>query len=348
MTEPQSDDEFETFLKRRTVLPNGMSDDDKLEPPKALDALVLKRAREAVRERRQSNRAPRWATPVALAATILLCLSVVLNVSLNTNRPTADLRRQTAATTADKAPAAAPSAASGLSEEVVTGTASREAILPEAKIAEPRAPRPPVLAETRAPAEARTPATADSPRVKRSAAEKAAAFADRSGTSAVAPSEPSLVLDSVAVTGARRGGRDRAPAQGAGQAAAAPGSIAEAGRLAKRADDRSRTPPAAPSETPPLASAAPSAPAAPATDGAAGLQEHEPALAKRQAGQAAGAVATAAAPHPRDPKTWLRQIDALRAEGKTAQADAEMQRFRAIFPAYPAKPSLSAPSEPPK
>ena len=284
MTEPQSDDEFETFLKRRTVLPNGMSDDDKLEPPKTLDALVLKRAREAVRERRQSNRAPRWAAPVALAATILLCLSVVLNVSLNTNRPAGDLRRQ-AADTAVRAPAAPASPAvederretgasgaaneGGLREKVVTGTASREAILPEAKIAEPRAPRPPVLAETRTPA---------------------------------------------------------------------PGGFAY----------RSRTPPAAPSETPPLASAAPSPPATPATDGAAGLQEHEPALAKRQAGQAAGAAATAAAPHPRDPKTWLRQIDALRAEGKTAQADAEMQRFRAIFPAYPAKPGLPAPSEPPK
>jgi hypothetical protein len=320
MTEPQSDDEFETFLKRRTVLSNGMSDDDKLEPPKTLDALVLKRAREAVRERRQSNRAPRWAAPVALAATILLCVSVVLNVSLNTNRPAGDLRRQAAATV-DKAPAAAPGAATegGLREEVVTGTASREAILPEAKIAEPRAPRPPVLAETR------TPAPGGSPRGHGSAADKAAAFADRTGTSArlakradapaKAPSETSQGTDSVAVSG-----------------------------LA----DRSRTPPAAPTETPPLASAASSAPATPATDRAAGLQEHEPALAKRQAGQAAGAAATAAAPHPRDPKTWLRQIEALRAEGKTAQADAEMQRFRTIFPTYPAKPGLPAPSEPPK
>jgi hypothetical protein len=301
MTEPQSDDEFETFLKRRTVLPNGMSDDDKLEPPKALDALVLKRAREAVREQRQSNRAPRWAKPVALAATILLCLSVVLNISLHTKRPTADPRRQTAATE-DKAPAAAPGPAAiegGPREEVASGTASREAILPEAKIAEPRVVRPPVLAETRA------PAPADSP----------------------------------------RGKRDDAPAQGAHQAAPAPGSAADnAARLADRAD----APAKAPSETSQATDSVAAAPATPTSDGAAELQEHhEPALAKRQTGQAAGA-ATAAAPPPRDPKTWLRQIDALRAEGKTAQADAEMQRFRAIFPAYPAKPGLPTSSEPPK
>jgi hypothetical protein len=318
MTEPQSDEEFETFLKRRTVLPNGMSDDDKLEPPKALDALVLKRAREAVRERRKSNRAPRWATPVALAATILLCLSVVLNVSLNTNRPTADSRRQDA-DTAVRAPAAAPGAATegGLREEVVTGTASREAILPEAKIAEPRASRPPVLAEVV------TAAPDGSPRAKRSAADKAAAFADRAGTSAGAASEPSAAIDSVAVTAARRSSRDRASAQGPRQAAPAPGSNADdAARLAKRAD----APAKAPSET------------SPGTDSVAVSGGR---LADRSA-------AATAAPHPRDPKTWLRQIDALRAEGKTAQADAEMHRFRAIFPAYPAKPGLSAPSEPPK
>ena len=54
MTEPG--DEFETFLKTRTVLPDGMSDDDKLEPPKALDAIVLKEAREAIRARQRLNR----------------------------------------------------------------------------------------------------------------------------------------------------------------------------------------------------------------------------------------------------------------------------------------------------
>jgi hypothetical protein len=56
----------------------------------------------------------------------------------------------------------------------------------------------------------------------------------------------------------------------------------------------------------------------------------------------------AAAPHPQDPKIWLQQIAALRTEGKAAQADAEMRRFRAIFPGYPAKSGPSTPSEPPK
>jgi hypothetical protein len=82
-------------------------------------------------------------------------------------------------------------------------------------------------------------------------------------------------------------------------------------------------------------------PASPPPDSGAETQKRDqPALAKRSA---------AAAPtHPKDPKAWLQQIAALRAEGKTAQADAEMQRFRATFPAYPAKPDPSAPSGPSK
>jgi hypothetical protein len=39
-----------------------------------------------------------------------------------------------------------------------------------------------------------------------------------------------------------------------------------------------------------------------------------------------------------DPKAWLRHIEALRSEGKTAQANAEMNRFRAAFPTYSASP----------
>src|SRR5207244_157603 len=76
--------EFEAFLQRRTLLPHG---DDALEPSRALDQIVLQQARVAIQGGSQSPRAARWATPVALAATILLCLSIVLNVTLNTNRP---------------------------------------------------------------------------------------------------------------------------------------------------------------------------------------------------------------------------------------------------------------------
>jgi hypothetical protein len=316
MTEPG--DEFENFLKTRTLLPNDMSDDDKLEPPKALDAIVLRKAREAIRARRPLNRTPRWATPVALAATILLCLSIVLNVRLNTNRPAANLRQMTAATADKASPAPASPASPGSSavpdssasransassaapaaraspasdgerrEKSGAGIASHEAILPETKVVESRAPRPPVVAE------AATPLPSEAKRANASAADKAEVLANRTRAATHPSSEaPSAAAD-------------------------------KAAQLA----DRSRTPAQAPADTPSTSNSAADSVASSAARGDAGT----------------------AAPrhHPQDPKAWLQQIAALRADGKTAQADAEMRRFRAAFPAYPAKPTPPAPSEPP-
>jgi hypothetical protein len=53
----------------------------------------------------------------------------------------------------------------------------------------------------------------------------------------------------------------------------------------------------------------------------------------------------AVAPHPADPKVWLQQIQDLRAAGKADQAEAEMRRFKTVFPDYDAP---SAPSDRPK
>jgi hypothetical protein len=353
MTLPETDAEFESYLKRRTVLPNGMSDHDKLEPPKALDASVLQEAREAIHAQQRLNRAPRWARPVALAATILLCLSILLNISLNTKRPTA---------------------ASGLS--------SREAILPEAKVVEPRATRPPVLAE------ANTPAPEDSRRAHGTAVDKAKAFANGSRAYSPAPTAPSI--NSAAEKAAKLAADAGMPVQEAGET---PSSANSAATRQTQLADRGRPPVPEPSDAPSadsteeLRRSAPgtgmaSAPAAVARAQAPRAQPPASPSAAAEAAPQPPATASAAAPvtppgvradeaqgqdqrpdqpsalakrkgatgaaQPIDPKTWLQQIAALRAAGKTAQADAEMQRFRAAFPAYPAKPDPSAASEPPK
>ena len=123
MTDPEQDETFETYLKRRSVLPEAL--DDELEPPAALDHRVLEEARKAIRAqaapdhgKQQIARAPRWAIPVALAATVLLCLSVVLNISLNTHR-----------------------------KSTLGGIPSGEVVLPEEKVAGSPAPHPPMVAE---------------------------------------------------------------------------------------------------------------------------------------------------------------------------------------------------------
>ena len=71
-------------------------------------------------------------------------------------------------------------------------------------------------------------------------------------------------------------------------------------------------------------------------------------LARNAGANQPSAKSTTAAPHPTDPKVWLQQIDALRAAGKTQQAAAEMQRFKAAFPGYEVSSPPPAPPDLPK
>lgn len=307
MTAPERDDEFEAFLQRRTLLPEAMSGDDKLEPPSALDAIVLKKARVAIRAQRQPIRAARWATPVALAATILLCLSILLNVTLNTNRPDAALRRMTAGNgtevSAPSAPmrddAAAPQASAGNSGPPLPAEPPPSAYAEQRKPALAARTRPGYLAQAPAPSQARGP---------RAPTVSAPATPAAPTVSAPAPATPAA--------------RDAASSE------AAPASLA-----ANSAPNASQ--PEAAAAAGESARAAPEAPPPAALTST--LEPAAMALAQRKADKTA--------PHPQDPKVWLRQIDALRVQGRTAQADAEMQRFRAAFPNYPAKSPAAADSQ---
>ena len=81
-----SDDDFENFLKRRK--PVFRAPDDMFEPPAELDRVVLRQAREAIETERPLRvfRNPRWATPVALAATLVLAFTVLFYAGLPQKR----------------------------------------------------------------------------------------------------------------------------------------------------------------------------------------------------------------------------------------------------------------------
>jgi hypothetical protein len=83
----EHDPEFEEFLKRRRPLFRA-DEDDGLEPPPELDRIVLRQAREAIRPQRPvpMYRGPRWAAPLAIAATLVLGLAVVFQAG-NEQRP---------------------------------------------------------------------------------------------------------------------------------------------------------------------------------------------------------------------------------------------------------------------
>ena len=355
MTNPEHDEGFEAYLKRRSVLTNAL--DDRLEPPAALDEVVLRRAHEAIKGQaasgatQQTVRAPRWAMPVALAATILLCLSVVLNISLNTNRPSPDPQRSTAAR-ANVNPGATADARGdgrgdargdargdgrgdgrttndGERQESVSGDVpSREVVLTEAKVAGSPALREPVVADSAQGAPPPAPTRLASAGGPASAGEPAAPsdFASPTPPASTAAPAPSAFRSSATPPASAA-----TPAPSAFRSSATPSASAAA---------------PAPSEfrssAMPRASAASSAPLAKRADAAS------PGSATATEGAANAPTLADAAPHPADPSVWLKQIAALRAAGETDRADTEMRRFRTVFPGYAASPTPPAASEPPK
>jgi len=341
MTDPEQDEVFEAYLKRRPVLPTL---DDQLEPPAALDHRVLNQAREAIQPgattvagspgrntagvggaggntmspgatKSPLQRPPRWAVPVALAATILLCLSVVMNISLNSNRRSPNIERMTAARADVKASALANAtaesdAAAGVSarspardafatnngerrESISGDIPSHEVVLPRAKVAGAPAPHAPVVAE----ASPAASADAEERKSERSLADTASrASGAMASANSVAPVQPAEPGGPASVTG--------------GAVPARSSSAADKAVLM-------------------------------AKDAGVAAPQYTPAPEQERAAASARKAAKAVAPHPADPKIWLQQIDALRAAGKADQADAEMQRFKAAFPSY------GTPSAPP-
>lgn len=120
-----SDDEFEDFLKRRK--PVFRSPDDMFEPPEELDRIVLRQAREAIQTERPLRvfRGPRWAAPMALAATLVLAFAVMFQGGMTQkNEPVPEVTVQNIAERVEVPEAAAPAAPA---PSVVANNPPREA-----------------------------------------------------------------------------------------------------------------------------------------------------------------------------------------------------------------------------
>ncbi len=85
MTDQQHDKEFEAFLAGESALADRYTELGREEPPVELDAQILAAARNAAKVRRLKF-GPRggWLKPVALAATVLLSISLVMNIVVDT------------------------------------------------------------------------------------------------------------------------------------------------------------------------------------------------------------------------------------------------------------------------
>ena len=195
MNEPERDDEFENFLRRRSPMHRRLSDFDHAEPSIELDRVVLNRAREAIETPKQPQmfRGSRWALPAGLAATILIAFMLVLNVEhqprkvASAQAPAAVSVVEQAGSASAELAAAAPAATASRQEKAeadqsaadthgAAGTAT-PLVASNSAISAPVAPTAPVAAESKA--EARTDAESWLREIARLRAEGKNADADR-------------------------------------------------------------------------------------------------------------------------------------------------------------------------
>jgi hypothetical protein len=101
------DDEFEDFLRRKR--PIFRAPGDPLEPPADLDRLILRQAREAIDQPKPHRvfRAPGWGVPVAIAATLVLALTVVLHTGVSPQQAASEVTVRNVARSVETAPVAA-------------------------------------------------------------------------------------------------------------------------------------------------------------------------------------------------------------------------------------------------
>lgn len=120
------DDEFDQFLARKRPLFRRPSADE-VEPPHDVDRLVLRQARDAIKPSQAERlyRGPGWGVPLAVAATLLVCLSMVLHVVMPKEAPETGAATLQVAHEMDAAPAAAaaPEASADRFGEVTNNSA---------------------------------------------------------------------------------------------------------------------------------------------------------------------------------------------------------------------------------
>jgi hypothetical protein len=315
VSDSEHDDEFEAYLKRRTAGGRmGHPLHDRLEPPPELDRIIIGNARKAIQEATPVPvyRAPKWALPVALAATIVISFAVVLELGLRTHRTSPPAKPVDAEIVAD-----AP-LITGASAPAVVASAAQT---PQANLEVARSGSSERRATSRGATTARsTPAPKTEPRVKAAARLRLPAI----------PTDP---WPPAAASNA-------APATDFGQQQADEKARTRLARV-EVAESRSR----ADTESPP--DAVPSISNAELNPSAAGPPRVAYAPARPPTTQTPNVVTLeevivrgpAPSHHARaahlDPATWVSEIEKLHSAGRTAEAEREIKRFRETYPAYP-------------
>jgi len=130
MSGSEPDDEFEAYLKQRPPVDQRKTPPESLEPPPELDRVVIGKARRAIQGPTPllHFRAPGWALPVGLAATIVISFSVMLELGVRAAKQKDGLvvasQKTNASTATNEAASPAAASASGRQAESSTPTAA--------------------------------------------------------------------------------------------------------------------------------------------------------------------------------------------------------------------------------
>jgi len=166
MSAPESEKELESFLKKqRSLLRSRLFARERLEPPPELDRIVLKRARLAIELTPAARPAAhphrhRWLAPFGVAASILVCLTLVIDLGTHSlrSRHAAPALHETAEASAsqqadlssvqESAGAAEPVYSSGLYSRFAANAVPASAPIFEVVIRSARLAAPPVSTDS--------------------------------------------------------------------------------------------------------------------------------------------------------------------------------------------------------
>ena len=345
MSAPEYDPEFEAYLRRRVRfdrrLPRSLTH---LEPPEELDRIIIGKARAAIQPLPVAPvfRAPRWAAPLAMAASLLVSFALMLDVGLRQavhhdalRAPMlVEISQEPPAQAENSIPGAPLAAAAPAPAEAAPVSPATRLIHPKAQLA--RSAGEAVARRTDPPASARTAAANMAP---------VAADTSQPATPSVPVTASALTTADVADrTAAHGGGGEMGPPRYAGRRYA-PIRLAMAGSEMETVVviGQRRL----------IQVAAMSPIAAISVDAMTDLPRSEtvaipiPDLPSTLLGGGSGSASPMAAAerreHP-DPKAWLDRIEKMQAAGLSSAADQELKLFRDAYPAYPV-PSESHPAD---
>lgn len=367
MSDSEHDDDFEAYLKRRVPIDQSLKSVDRLEPPQELDRVIIGKARNAIQNSPPVPlyRAPKWALPVGLAATLLIAFSIVWDLGVRSGRHQQAVVSAAPAVTNSPAPmATAPALANGATPvPAASEPAAPSAAVSSGSVVAKADPAAAALASSKAETSAKTFAhmqpppikTAPWPPIRRSAAKPSSSADAVSGGISAAATESLADLDLRSRSAERRVAEKRLRSDESDRVAVDVGS---ATALAQNAVPAPAAPPPRPLVDATANAGAPTpmrlAAATPKVSAVTfdGTKVVEPRSTDRFDASAAGPVARAAVPaaanpsaeavtatdrreHP-DPKAWLDQIQKLRVTGPAIRAEQEMKHFRDAYPTWPA------------